>query len=486
MKAMIKSCCIAAMMLLVIFLGSRCRMDTHPAFPNQPPNTTLANIPVPNDTIFALVTLYWDGEDDDGYLTGYEYRYITRHVNLGDSVVQAWKKTDKTSLTIAFESSDDLNYQIFQVRAIDNKGDVDPTPAEKRFYTYKTTFPITKLITPTNNQIFFAVPYATDWWSGIRITFTAEDKDFQGAVVEYAWAVDRGPWNWTRDTTLYIPPEELFPLTGKHTIRVTSRDNTNLVDPVGDSAVVRLIQPIFDQRILIIDETIEKDFPFGVTATDADVDAFYAEIFGSTHEWDYTKKGFPPKDTLSHYQLIVWHADNCYSASSAAHKLRLHIDEIMDYLNVGGDLIMSGWRILKSFAPLAPFPQNFAEGTFIHDYLHINIADETSSAPDFIGAKGIGGFTTIRVDSLKLANSFPYYGKLAQINLIPSRAGFTDVIYTYNNENNSQFVQYRGRPCGLRYYGTVFDAVVLGFPIFFVHQDDARVLASEILRSLSY
>ncbi len=485
MKTTIK---IASVLLgiLGVLLWQTCSRETSPAFPNQPPNTTLANIPVPNDTIFALATLHWDGEDNDGYIVAYEYRYITRHIFAADSVVQPWKKTDKTSLTIAFESSDDLNYQRFQIRAIDNKGEADPTPAEKRFYTYKTTFPETKLLVPSQNQQFFAIPQTTDWWFGVQITFTAEDKDVQGEIVEYAWAVDRGAWHWETDTTLYITPDNFVPLEGKHTIRVTSRDNTNLVDPIGDSVVVRLITPVFDKKILIIDETTEKSFPAGVTATDEDVDKFYAEIFGADNSWDYAKKGFPPKDTLSHYQLMIWHADNSYSASSAAHKLPQHIVDVMDYLNVGGDLIMSGWRILKSFAPLASFPQSFAEGTFIHDYLHINIADETAPVPDFIGANGIGTFTDIRVDSAKLAKAFPYYGKLDQINLMPSRAGFTDVIYTYKNLNNSSWVQYRGRPCGLRYYGTSFDAVVFGFPIYFIRMDDAKILAEEILRSLGY
>jgi len=258
------------------------------------------------------------------------------------------------------------------------------------------------------------------------------------------------------------------------------------VDPVGDSVTVKLIQPIFDRKILIIDETIESSFPVGVRATDADVDQFYAEIFGTDYSWDYSKKGFPPKDTLAHYQLMIWHADNSYAGSQSAHRLPLHINEVMDYLNVGGDLIMSGWRILKSFAPLTAFPLSFQEGTFIHDYLHINIADETAPVPDFIGAVGVGPFTDIRVDSVKLATAFPYYGKLDQINLMPSRAGFTDVIYSYRNDDKSRFVQYRGRPCGLRYYGTVFDAVVFGFPIFFIRKDDARILAREILQSMGY
>jgi len=485
MKTLVR--CIGLGMALALIIGaSACSRKTSPASPNQPPNTTLANVPVEGDTIFALATLHWDGEDYDGYIVGYEYRYITYHVFQKDSLAQPWKRTDKTSLTIPFESSDDLNYQTFQIRAIDNAGDVDPTPAQRRFYTYKTTAPETELLYPAQGDEFFAIDHRTDWWQGIKLTFTARDRDFQGAVVEWAWAVDRGPWHWGQDTTIYIGPENFAPVEGMHTLRVTSRDNTNLVDPVGDSVTVKLIQPIFDRKILIIDETIESSFPVGVRATDADVDQFYAEIFGTDYSWDYSKKGFPPKDTLAHYQLMIWHADNSYAGSQSAHRLPLHINEVMDYLNVGGDLIMSGWRILKSFAPLTAFPLSFQEGTFIHDYLHINIADETAPVPDFIGAVGVGPFTDIRVDSVKLATAFPYYGKLDQINLMPSRAGFTDVIYSYRNDDKSRFVQYRGRPCGLRYYGTVFDAVVFGFPIFFIRKDDARILAREILQSMGY
>jgi hypothetical protein len=471
--------------LLVVWIFA-CERPTSPVDPNLAPNTTIANIPVEDDTIFALTTLHWDGEDNDGYIAGYEYRYITRHINFGDSIVQPWEKTEKTSLTIAFESSDELNYQRFQIRSIDDKGDVDPTPAEKRFYTYQTTFPITTLLSPQDEDMFFAIDAVTDWWQGVPINFTAEDVDFNGKVVEYAWAVDDGPWNWTTDTTVYIGPEHFPNLQGEHTIRVTSRDNTNLVDPNGDSANIKLVAPVRDRDILIVDETLESSFPFGVNATDADVDQFYAEIFGSNYHWDFSEKGVPPKDTLARYKMIVWHADNTFSNPTDAHKLSQHIEVVMDYLNTGGDIIMSGWRILKSFEPLKPFPLTFPEGTFIHDYLHINIVDETVAVPDFIGANGVDEFSDIRVDSVKLATAFPYYGKLDQINIIPSRAGFTETIYSYQNENDSNLWQYRGRACGLRYFGTSFDAVVFGFPIYFIKKADAIVLGQEILQSLGY
>jgi len=468
---------------LLILIYS-CERTTSPAKPNLFPNTTLANIPVENDTLFALVTLHWDGEDDDGYIASYQYRYVTHHLSVGDSVVQDWKNTGETSLTIAFESSDELNYQTFQVRAVDNSGDVDPTPAEKRFYTEQTVVPETKIEYPDFNQIFFAIDYTTDWWEGIRLTFTAKDQD--GEVVEYAWAVDESEWNWTQDTMLFISPEYFKPLEGNHEIKVTARDNTNLIDPVGDSVSIKLIKPTFEKKILIIDETIEAKFPFGVVANDDSVDRFYEDIFRPDDHWDYEQNGMPSKEILGQYRLLIWHADNAYSSDRDPHQLPVHIDDIMDYLNVGGDFIMSGWRILKSFAPREPFPKSFQPGTFIHDYLHILTADETPLVPsDFTGAISFSGFSHIRVDSLKLAEAFPYNGKLAQINIIPARAGFTSNIYIYDNAADG-LTEPRGMACGLRYYGTVFDAVVFGFPIYFIRKNDAKVLANEILESLGY
>ena len=469
--------------LLWIFCYS-CDRKTSPSNPNFLPNTTLANIPVENDTLFALVTLHWDGEDNDGYIARYQYRYLTHHLVAGDSVAQEWQETKETSLTIAFESSDVLNYQKFQIRAVDNDGEIDPTPAEKRFYTKQTHVPKTEILYPESNQIFFAIDQTTDWWQGIKLTFTAKDED--GEVVEYAWAIDDGDWNWLKDTTLFISPANFNPLEGKHEIKVTARDNTNLIDPVGDSVVVNLIKPTFDKRILIIDETIESKFPFGVTANDDSVDRFYQDIFRPDDQWDYTKKGMPGKDVLGKYRLLIWHADNAFTSDRDPHKLPEHIDDIMDYLNVGGDFIMSGWRILKSFAPTDKFPKSFSPGTFIHDYLHIVTANETPLVPsDFTGAVSFSGFSPIRVDTTKLGEAFPYIGKLSQINIISDRAGFTSNIYIYDNAPDG-LVDPRGMACGLRYYGTSFDAVVFGFPIYFIQKNNARTLASEILRSLGY
>jgi hypothetical protein len=481
---------VALVALLLLAVGS-CSRPTEPAHANNPPDTRLANIPRDNDTVFALVTLYWDAGDYDGFIKGFQYRYFTYHLQPGtgqwiifDST--GWRDTTGASVTIPFNSTDSLNRQEFYVRAVDNDGNVDPTPAKKLLTTTRTAPPITKLLTPAKNAKVLVSQQVTDWWPGVTLSFNAKDQAKEGAIVAYAWSVDDGPYTWMTDTSINLPPSAFkAPLNGSHKVKVISRNNTNLVDPVGDSSFVTLIVPTFDKQILIIDETDEFNSPFvGMKVSDATVDSFYATVFPGSDTWDFKSKGMPPRDVLAHYRLLIWHADdvpvsNPHKISDAA-----NIVVFTDYLKVGGKFLMSGWRILKSFAYKDNFPHAFAPGSFVYDYLHIITVDETDATGDCLGGKGKTGITTdFAVDSLKLAR-FPYNGKLSFVNLITKPAGFTDPLYAYKNLDNSTFTTYRGRPMALRYYGTVYDAVVLGFPMYFIREADAKVMAQQILANL--
>jgi hypothetical protein len=486
MKSKSKISCLL-MITAAASIWSSCRQNILPPNPNEPPTTTMANIPVDGDTLFALVKLQWDGGDNDGYIAGFEYKYTTYYVNKGDSVVQDWKFTESSELTIAFNSNDILNKQRFQVRAKDDKGAVDPSPATKVFYTTQTFAPVAKILSPPDQQERFAIDHTTDWWQGVFLRFTGSDAD--GEIVEYGWSVDDNEWTWTQDTALYITPEHFkTPLTGQHTIRVTARDNTNITSLEGDAITLNLVEPTFDKDILIIDETLEKEFPPTARTTDAEVDSFYARIFGTDESWDYEYhdlrgQPLPPLSTIGHYKLLVWHADN--RPGQNPHAFEKHREFFKDYLNVGGNLILSGWRILRSFAWDRNFPTKFDDTTFVNKYLHIVEADETPYYPgDFTGATGTFGFSHIKVDSAKLA-TFPYKGMLSQINVITRQAGFTEVLYRYRAPLNSQ-LHYVGQPCGLRYIGTSFNAIILGFPMYFIKEEDAKKMVDEILTKLGY
>ncbi len=469
-----------------------CERPTAPENPNGAPDTRLANVPKEKDTVFALVDLSWTGGDNDGFVTGYQYRYFTYHLAPGSTTQwelfdsTAWHDTTGTSAIIAFNSTEALNMQRFLVRAIDNDKNVDPTPAERTLFTLRTVSPVTTILSPKNNGSLLVDDQVTDWWQGVLVTFKAVDPTGRGQIVQYAWSVDGGPWTWQTDTSVFITPDKIpGSLDGLHTIKVISRNNTNLIDPIGDSVTVRLIIPSFSKGVIIIDETDEFNNPFLTwSIPDSVVDRFYSDVFPGATQWDFKSKGMPPREVLAEYKLIVWHADDV--PTSRPHKISdpANIEVFTDYLKVGGKFLMSGWRILKSFAYYNNFPFNFTQGTFVYDYLHIRTVTETDILGDMTGAKGkTGSFTSIEVDSARLAN-FPYDGKLSQVNLITTMAGFTDVLYSYENLPSSPNVTYRGRAVALRYYGTVYDAVVLGFPMYFIKKADAQVMAQEILQSL--
>jgi hypothetical protein len=468
-----------------------CSRPTDPPNANTPPHTRVANIPKDSATVFALATLYWDGGDDDGYIVGYQYRYTTYHRSVVDGswtqfAVTAWKDTTGSSVTIPFNSTDSLNLQVFEVRAIDNNGNVDPNPARKILYTTRTAPPISRVLYPAKNSTVLAANQTTDWWHGVNLAFLAHDQAPQGGIVEYAWQVDGGAWHWTADTSVFVLPSDFTPpISGKHVFKVISRNTTNLVDPTGDSAVVSVVVPSFAKQLLIIHETDERNAPFGaMKITTAQVDSFYNVIFPGADVWNFVQQGMPPREVLANYQLLVWHADDIPVSNPHKISLDANIQVFTDYLKVGGKFMMSGWRILKSFNYKAGSPYTFAPGSFVYDYLHIYTGDETIDyIGDCIGGEGKSGFPSFAVDSVKLGKQFG--GMLNSVDLITKTAGFTEGLYNYVNRNDSQFPKYRGRAIAVRYYGTVYDAIVLGFPLYFVNIDDAKAMAQQILRSLN-
>jgi hypothetical protein len=84
--------------LLPVILGSLvlllagCPTPDNPPFPNSLPDTRLANVP-DNDTIGVNIdqgvipeqTLFWVGDDPDGYIVGYRYRWIDAHRGAPDT-----------------------------------------------------------------------------------------------------------------------------------------------------------------------------------------------------------------------------------------------------------------------------------------------------------------------------------------------------------------------------------------------------------------
>jgi hypothetical protein len=205
--------------------------------------------------------------------------------------------------------------------------------------------------------------------------------------------------------------------------------------------------------------------------------------------WDYKYwallgEPLPPLEKLGRYKAVIWHADN--KPSAPPHKIGFHEDYLAAYMSVGGDFILSGWQALTSMAQGIALPEFMDEDSFIYEYLHVSKLDETvRSEGDCIGARATySGFSDVAVDSSKLLPRYEH--KLTQVGMIVYAGSFTDILYRYVGKPNSTYNEYVDKPVGILYTGTVFNSVVLGFPIYFLIPDDAAELAGQILTVLSY
>ncbi|MBS4029532.1 MAG: hypothetical protein KGZ58_12965 [Ignavibacteriales bacterium] len=81
-----------ALSVFLLFSGCPSPKDAGKLKQNQPPETSIANVPPP-DSLYAYstprLTLYWSGKDKDGFVTGFRFRWLT-HQPDGDTVT-GWR-----------------------------------------------------------------------------------------------------------------------------------------------------------------------------------------------------------------------------------------------------------------------------------------------------------------------------------------------------------------------------------------------------------
>ena len=113
--------------------------------PNIPPQTVVF-VEGPVDTVNHVVTLRWFGSDPDGEVVRYEFRFVypTGQAPAGyDS--SAWNSTTRRDSTFAVYTASGYSMPTFVIRAIDNDGEPDPTPARQTFQ-FKNDPPTVQLI----------------------------------------------------------------------------------------------------------------------------------------------------------------------------------------------------------------------------------------------------------------------------------------------------------------------------------------------------
>ncbi|MBM4399677.1 MAG: glutamyl aminopeptidase, partial [Candidatus Cloacimonetes bacterium] len=214
----------------------------------------------------------------------------------------------------------------------------------------------------------------------------------------------------------------------------------------------------FDWGFLVVDETRDGS---GTTfnPTDQMVDSFYANAllgFSSTN-WDYSAMGAPTLNTLSHFPLVLWHGDDYTDFL-----IDDNISTLSSYIISGGKLLISGWKYQTAL------PQAF------YDQWFDGLVPQILNQPVLISAHS-DVYPDLYPDPDKLT---PVWNNLLSMSAI--FPGAMTVVYSAEVLNSGNG---HGEPLAIRSdnNGTV---VLLGFPLYYMMQNQVRTFLQQILPQL--
>lgn len=286
------------------------------AFDNQPPRTQLSvrdtslvdNI-LDSERLTSTVFVSWSGTDPDGYVAAYELRYYNQGAQPAPDA--GWVRTTRTDtlILLPIPRGERAANVVFEVRAIDNEGLVDPNPA-------RTVFPIQNA-PPSIRFNTFDLPPDT--------TFT---------VFSFAWTAQdpEGEANLDR-------------------IEVSFNDSTNFVALPADADYVTFVadvdrdnpaQTVVEARVYTGRAFQRTDVQLPGLRLDAD-NTLYLRAVDQT-------------DTTSTIQRFTWYVRkpkgrvlfvNDFRASSWPNVQRFHLDLLRAYLPAGTEIDV--WNLSQPY-----------------------------------------------------------------------------------------------------------------------------------------
>lgn len=190
--------------LLATALG--CREEVPPLFKrNRPPDTTLTIVPEDSADAFYRYHVYWRGEDPDGEVVRYLFAITD---TLAAEEEERWDPelaadiergvfTTRTDSVFLFNSQ--AGRQAFNIVAIDDFGEKDPSPARAFFLVTNNGVPkIVYLEVNADSEDPRIMPCAAaesctiSTFTDFNIQFTATTGN--GAIRGYTWQVDPTRW----------------------------------------------------------------------------------------------------------------------------------------------------------------------------------------------------------------------------------------------------------------------------------------------------
>lgn len=301
---------------------------------NSAPETYLSLFP---DSIISphitRIKITWWGDDPDGLIQGYRFSF--------DSTNWTYSEGNDSTFQLVIVGNDSTFR--FWVAAVDDKGNIDPTPASNLFPVYNSPPAVTFNAGTSIPDTSF--PVATFAWTGT-------DPDGNSSISKYYYALnDTSNWNELAASVSSITLRQNNGIVPgqNNKLYMKVKDIAGIYSPVvtmPDSGRTWYVRPVIG-KILLID-----DYPASLV-DNSSAEAFYRSILDTLpfahSELDIKVNGGSniPKiknpmfvETLKLFECVIWYG-NRGSANEQNPNYQLATETLPFYLAAGGKLFFS-------------------------------------------------------------------------------------------------------------------------------------------------
>jgi hypothetical protein len=332
----------------------------------------------PVDTVNHDVHLYWYGTDSDGYVTGYEIRFL----NPSAPADTAWTATTETDSVFSVYTPEGYAAPAFEVRAIDNAG--LKSAVARQDFRFSNQLPT---VTFTNRFMIPTLTRMDTTYAAVTVTWAATDADGDGTKMRYRVWLDGNEANadLVSGTSFSIPSERflrggLWPDTSTRTVFIEAIDDGGMVSTT-DQMTWAVRGPghgghyPHQGRLLIID-----DLNCSSAAVNGTTDSIYVNTAArnlaageySILRMQFTQPFRSGKDleqTCKLFDAVVWYiGNNSISGAPFARfdsTLYAYQSGLAAYLESGGNVYLEGMDLLYS----DPYSRGPLDADWVSDYL---------------------------------------------------------------------------------------------------------------------
>lgn len=322
-------------------------------------------------TVNHEVHLYWFGSDVDGFVTAYDIRFV----DPGGPADPPWTRTPESDSLFTVQVPTGAATPTFQVRAVDNDGAVDASPAQQQF-SLENAAPILVLLDP---------PRSTDTTFATQsVAWSAIDPDGDASRIVYRVWLDGNEANphVMMDRFFTFPSADFLRnghyTAGPRTVFVQAFDAGGRASNL-QSATWVTRTPLADStrlrgRLLLIDNV-----PTTNSANNPTDNVYNQAVIRNLAIGEsavlrlQTNRPFRSSadllQSLSLYDAVVWYRGNDDFDSARDTLLVRHSDAVADYIRAGGRLYFEAMDMIAGGIP-GILSQDFLRTVLDCDSLH--------------------------------------------------------------------------------------------------------------------